>query len=507
MPLGYGKVVAKIVRLGADGPDEDRLPDIKGDTSVRPRFVPVVGERAVGALRALVTNEPFTCSVDEDGVMRDEQGAEGVWLPAGEYTVQNVPLVRRIIVTDQHTEESPLDLYDAVDYVPPPHTTVQTVVVPAGAVEGQVLAWVNGRLAWTDPAESGGGGGPVSWDDLTGKPPVIAAGDTPQEARDAIGAGTSDLTLGTTAGTAKPGDWTPSVDDIPELPTTKIGSGVFHTSRIPPLPQSKVIGLTDSLAGKAELEHTHTVGDIDAAGTPSDETFLRGDGTWAPGPKGDPGQDGADGLSAYELAVLDGYEGTLADWLASLVGPEGPEGPPGQDGAPGADGQDGADGADGASAYEVAVANGFVGTEAEWLASLVGPKGDPGEQGPPGAGVPAGGAAGQVLAKATEADHDTQWIDPPTGGGGAVSSVNGKTGDVVLTGDDIMVDAQGEPASLQGILELFDDAIFDLGDYVEDQLATKVNIDDLPEQRVQGGRVFIQAGAPVSPSPGDIHIW
>src|SRR5690606_6226031 len=396
---------------------------------------------AVGALRALVTNEPFTCTVDEDGSMRDEQGAEGVWLPAGEYTVQNVPLVRRIIVTDQHDEATPLDLYDAVDYVPPPHTTVQTVVVPAGAVEGQVLAWVDGRLAWTDPAESGGGGGPVSWDDLTGKPPVIAAGDTPQEARDAIGAGTSDLELGTTAGTAKPGDWTPSVDDIPELPTTKIGSGVFPTSRIPPLPQSNVIGLAGSLAEKAELEHTHTVGDIDAAGTPSEETFLRGDGTWSPGPKGDKGdpgpagQDGADGLSAYELAVLDGYEGTLADWLASLVGPEGPPGADGQDGAPGADGQDGADGADGASAYEVAVANGFVGTEAEWLASLVGPKGDKGDQGPPGAGVPAGGAAGQVLAKATAADHDTQWIDPPTGGDGAVSSVNAMTGHVVLTGD------------------------------------------------------------------------
>jgi len=37
-------------------------------------------------------------------------------------------------------------------------------------------------------------------------------------------------------------------------------------------------------------------------------------------------------------------------------------------------------GRDGKSAYEVAVANGFVGSEAAWLASLVG------EQGPPGTG-------------------------------------------------------------------------------------------------------------------------
>ena len=34
--------------------------------------------------------------------------------------------------------------------------------------------------------------------------------------------------------------------------------------------------------------------------------------------------------------------------------------------------------ANGMSAYQVAVTNGFVGTEAQWLASLVGPKGDPG---------------------------------------------------------------------------------------------------------------------------------
>lgn len=47
-------------------------------------------------------------------------------------------------------------------------------------------------------------------------------------------------------------------------------------------------------------------------------------------------------------------------------------------------GPQGPAGADGASAYEVAVANGFVGTEAEWLASLQGPQGVQGIQGVPG---------------------------------------------------------------------------------------------------------------------------
>ena len=60
----------------------------------------------------------------------------------------------------------------------------------------------------------------------------------------------------------------------------------------------------------------------------------------------------------------------------------GPEGPPGADGADGADSTvPGPDGADGKSAYEIAVENGFVGTEQEWLDSLVGP---PGPDGPGG---------------------------------------------------------------------------------------------------------------------------
>jgi hypothetical protein len=43
--------------------------------------------------------------------------------------------------------------------------------------------------------------------------------------------------------------------------------------------------------------------------------------------------------------------------------------------------QDGQPGANGASAYQIALANGFVGTEQQWLASLVGPQGTPGNDG------------------------------------------------------------------------------------------------------------------------------
>lgn len=72
------------------------------------------------------------------------------------------------------------------------------------------------------------------------------------------------------------------------------------------------------------------------------------------------------------------------------TGATGPEGPPGSTGATG---PAGADGEDGASAYQVAVSEGFVGTEEAWLTSLEGPQGPAGpagDAGPTGPQGPAG---------------------------------------------------------------------------------------------------------------------
>ena len=87
------------------------------------------------------------------------------------------------------------------------------------------------------------------------------------------------------------------------------------------------------------------------------------------------GKDGENGLSAFELAVQNGFTGTLIEWLESLKGTDGRDGADGangKDGINGADGKNGIDGKNGLSAYEIALKNGFVGTESEWLDSLKG---------------------------------------------------------------------------------------------------------------------------------------
>lgn len=91
---------------------------------------------------------------------------------------------------------------------------------------------------------------------------------------------------------------------------------------------------------------------------------------------------------------------TIKVKLRSTIGGRGPTGPPGPTGPQGPEGD---------SAYEVAVADGFVGDETAWLASL---------EGPAGPGVPVGGTTGQVLAKVSAADFDTEWQDGGGGGGG-----------------------------------------------------------------------------------------
>ena len=91
------------------------------------------------------------------------------------------------------------------------------------------------------------------------------------------------------------------------------------------------------------------------------------------------GEKGTDGKSAYQIAVEQGYQGSESDWLSSLKG---------EKGNTGAKGNPGQDGAEGKSAYAIAVEHGYEDSEEKWLLSLKGEKGDTGERGEKGdAGV------------------------------------------------------------------------------------------------------------------------
>lgn len=70
---------------------------------------------------------------------------------------------------------------------------------------------------------------------------------------------------------------------------------------------------------------------------------------------------GIEGKSAYEVAVANGFEGTEKEWLDSLHG---------EKGDPGYTPVKNTDYFDGLSAYEIAVKKGFEGTEEAWVASL-----------------------------------------------------------------------------------------------------------------------------------------
>lgn len=108
---------------------------------------------------------------------------------------------------------------------------------------------------------------------------------------------------------------------------------------------------------------------------------------------------GGDGLSAYEIALRNGFEGTEEEWLESLKGEDGytpvkgVDYFDGKDGAPGANGKDGVDGAKGADGKDGASISHYWNGTALVISSasgtspgvdLKGAKGDTGPQGAKG---------------------------------------------------------------------------------------------------------------------------
>lgn len=135
--------------------------------------------------------------------------------------------------------------------------------------------------------------------------------------------------------------------------------------------EKKAAGLQNGKDGKdgispavtvTETETGATISVTDATGTTTAELHN--------GEKGDTGSRGADGKSAYEVALQNGFTGTEADWLTSLKGQKGDTGAKGEPGekgeagekgekgdtgTPGKDGVNGTDGKDGADGFSPTV--------------------------------------------------------------------------------------------------------------------------------------------------------
>ena len=139
--------------------------------------------------------------------------------------------------------------------------------------------------------------------------------------------------------------------------------------------------------------------------------------------------DGQDGMGTVQVGTTTtGQPGTAASVTNSgtaqnavldFVLPAGATGATGATGPQGPTGPAGADGADGvsptitvsqtATGYHITITD-VSGTDYVDLYN--------GADGTDGVGVPSGGTAGQVLAKASGTDYDTEWVTPSGGGGG-----------------------------------------------------------------------------------------
>jgi len=114
------------------------------------------------------------------------------------------------------------------------------------------------------------------------------------------------------------------------------------------------------------------------------------------------------------------------------IGPQGPAGPTGGQGPAGATGAQGSQGPSGYTNYDLAQENGYEGSLTQWLASLVGPEGPVGATGPAGAIGPQGatGPQGPVGPAGTAGLFGTDNnSSSPASGAGARCTI----GDVQLT--------------------------------------------------------------------------
>ena len=183
-----------------------------------------------------------------------------------------------------------------------------------------------------------------------------------------------------------------------------------------------------SIAVKSGLP---SLGSTEGAVISADEVSVSEDGSAA----ASVGEDLPRGKSAYEVAVENGFSGTETEWLASLKGATG---------APGADGKDGTDGK---TPYVGDNGNWYIGADDTGKPSR-GAKGDKGEKGEKGAQGIQGeqGIQGVQGEKGDKGEKGDTGAQGPQGAAGA----DGKTPNLTIGSVTTLEAGQNATASITG---------------------------------------------------------
>ena len=242
--------------------------------------------------------------------------------------------------------------------------------------------------------------------------------------------------------------------DIPMDKINEVLDQAIADGRIKNYDDTEVRGLIENVSNKL-------------VSTGSGDKFLSDDGTYKAtpvntgpqgpqGPKGDKGDPGLQGPQGDKGDTGEqGPKGDKGDTGAQGpkgdkgdTGEQGPQGIQGEQGPKGDKGDKGDKGTDGKSAYQIAVDNGYVGTESTWVASLKGVKGDTGAQGPQGIQGEQGpkGDKGDPGLQGPQGDKGDAGEQGPKGDKGD----NGKSAYDVAVENGYVGDASSWVASLKG---------------------------------------------------------
>lgn len=148
-------------------------------------------------------------------------------------------------------------------------------------------------------------------------------------------------------------------------------------------------------------------------------------------------------------------------------------------------------------------------SDGQWvyLPCLTGIQGEKGEKGNPGEGIPTGGISGQILAKNTNDDYDTHWINLPTTEGGSSVTIDntltqsGTAADAKATGDAIKAATHTHSNkdvldSITGIVtkEKYDSNNFKSTDVVNVELFDAINnvFSDVINDLIDNAKMYIR---------------